>query len=178
MRFSLKWLFSGVAFVAVSLVAMLNANELWRIGFRSAVLFSALVAIIGALWSVGATRAFCGGYAIMALSFVTKFFGAEWGSELITMHGLIPFHSLVAAPIDETLSQNRVIELTQADHDQEISVKQFIADRMAITSIIRPRRQDFLQVGNAVLSIVLGVIGGFIAVAFYRRRPQRAEHNT
>jgi hypothetical protein len=41
-----------------------------------------------------------------------------------------------------------------------------------IVEYVRPTRDQFVAVGHAILTVVLGVVGGFVAVAFYRRRPK------
>lgn len=166
MQFSLKWLLIAIAFVAFSLVAMLNANELWRIGFRTAVIFSGYIALLGALFSLNATRVFCAGYTIVAISFLTNFCGADWGSHLITENALSAIHSRIFAPVVVTIGGDRPIETIDGD----IIARRHNVDGTTTLTYIRPDRFDFLGVGHSVLSVALGVIGGFIAVAFYRRR--------
>jgi len=46
MRFSLKWLLIAVAFIAISFVALLNANDIWKYAFENAAWVFLLVAII------------------------------------------------------------------------------------------------------------------------------------
>ena len=64
MRFSLRWLFVSVAFVAISVVALLNANEYWTFVWRIAILLGLSLAIIGALLSQGQSRALWIGVAV------------------------------------------------------------------------------------------------------------------
>jgi hypothetical protein len=163
MHFSLKMLLIAIAFVAVSLGALLNANDLWRIGFRSAVLVTVLIAATGAVCSSGKTRAFCIGYVLFSLSFFTKFFSFAWGSELITTNALSTLHAQMFAPQTERVSG----PISSEGWDLlDISAQ---VDGTSIISFIRPRRDQFVAVGHAVLSIPLGIIGGVIAMAFHRR---------
>jgi hypothetical protein len=173
MQFSLKWLLVAIAFVAVSLVAMLNANELWQNGFRTAVLFSMLFAVIGALWSVGTVRAFWGGYAIVALCYLTRFFGTDWGSGLITTNALSAIHSHAFTFTEEKVENYPSIQLRGYDGDI-VGVPASYSDGTATILVVRPKQHSFIEVGHAVLSVVLGVMGGIIAAAFYRRRPKPA----
>jgi hypothetical protein len=173
MQFSLKWLLIAIALVAVTLVALLNANDLWQVGFRTAALFTALVAIIGAVWSSGTTRAFCGGYVIVALSFLTNFFGAEWAADLITRDALSKIHRLAFAFTEEKI-EYLTRELRDSYDGDIVGVPASNSDGSATILVVRPKQQHFVEVGHAVLSIVLGVVGGIIAVAFYRRQPKPA----
>jgi hypothetical protein len=176
MQFSLKWLLIAIAFVAVSLVALLNANDLWRIGLRTAVLFSVLIAIIGAVASAAATRLFCVGYAIVALPFLTNFLGADWGSDLITHSALSEVHGKLFSPKEETVAQQDVMGFPGNNFDGDlVGVRNFDGNNnTAIASVIRPKKRHFAEVGHAVLSALLGVVGGIVAVAFYRRRTRPA----
>jgi hypothetical protein len=173
MQFSLKWLLIAVAFAAVCLVAMLNANELWQNAFRTAVLFSVLVALIGAVASVAATRLFCVGYTIVALLFFTNFFGASWASELITQNILSDLHSRAFPFTEEKIGY--LGPQTAMNYDGDIvGVPVSNSDGSATILVVRPRKRHFVEVGHAALSVALGVVGGIIAVAFYRRRPTGA----
>lgn len=169
MQFSLKWLLVAIAFIAVSLVALLNANEWWRSGFRTAVQFSVLVAVIGAVWSVGTTRAFCGGYAIVTLCWFTRFFGAQW-ADLVTTDALSAIHSQAFA-FNEEKVENYGSHIHMSYDGDIVGVPAVNSDNSATILVVRPRRQYFTEVGHAAFSVAFGVVGGFIAVAFYRRRP-------
>jgi hypothetical protein len=114
---------------------------------------------------------FCAGYLIVALSFLTRFFGAQWASDLITRNSLSAIHGKVFAFTEEKVTMfNRQVE---RDYDGDIvGVPTSNSDGSATVLVVRPKQQHFVEVGHAALSVVLGVVGGFIAVAFYRRRPK------
>ncbi len=168
MQFSLKWLLAFTAFVAVSLVALINANGLWLNSFRTAVLASVLVATLGALWSVGRSRAFCGGYAIVAVCFFTRFFGEQLASDFITHDALSAIH---ARAFHFTQEDVRNLELVrQSDYFDIVGVPVSNADGSATILVVRPKRHYFLEIGHSACSILVGIIGGYIAMWFYRRR--------
>jgi hypothetical protein len=58
MRFSLRWLFVAILLIAVSVVALLNANLSWANAAERARLLLFSVTIIGAIYSRASTRAF------------------------------------------------------------------------------------------------------------------------
>jgi hypothetical protein len=164
MSFSIKWLLFVVAYVGVSLAALLHANELWRVGFRSALLLSVLVTIAGAVWSVGRTRAFCGGYALFALLFFTDLFGSQ--SEFITASLLTTIHRGAFDSLTETISG----PFYPSAYDGDVLTVVHQKNGTLLVTAIRPARLQFLAIGRAVLYFPFAVSGGCVAMWFYSRR--------
>ena len=130
---------------------------------------SAYITLLGAIFSFGTTRVFCAGYVIVAISFLMELF-----SGLIAHKALVAIHSTAFAFTEEKVAS---FVLVQQSYDgDEVGVPVSNADGSATILVVRPKQQHFIQVGHAVVSVVLGVVGGFIAVAFYRRRPKPEEH--
>lgn len=169
MRFSLRWLFVAILFIAVSVAALLNANELWRIGYRSGVMLAVLIAAAGALWSSGKTRAFCGGYVLFALAFFTNLFGFQ--SDFITGNAFTAIHKRSFEPISETVTG----PFYPSQYDGDVLTVTRQKNGTLLVSAIRPERTEFLGVGHAVSTVALGVIGGYVAVWFYSRHEASIE---
>ncbi|MEX2142621.1 MAG: hypothetical protein WD894_25430 [Pirellulales bacterium] len=167
MSFSIKWLLCAVAFIAVSLAALLNANELWRIGCRSAVVLTVLIAIAGALWSSGKSRAFYGGYVLFALAFYTNLFGDQ--SEFITGNALTAIHQSLFEPTSETVTGS----FHPVSYNGDVLTVIHQKDSTLLVTAIRPKRLEFLGVGHAIFSVAWGVIGGYVAMGFYSRRESK-----
>jgi lysylphosphatidylglycerol synthetase-like protein (DUF2156 family) len=169
MRFSLRWLLATVAFVAVSLVALLNATNEWRSAFENASLFALLVATAAAVYSAGERRAFCVGFVLFGLTyFVILAIGYfnNTRERLITTTGLRSVHKQIfpaksdVVPFQEPFDGD-VLGSATSLNDGTNNVR---------VMIVRPKCTDFIGVGNAALCIPFGLLGGFIARGFYRRR--------
>jgi hypothetical protein len=166
MQFPLRSLLIAVAFIAISLVALLNANELWRVAVRGAVVLMVLIASAGAAWSIGETRAVCGGFVLFSLPFLTVFFGFKSSSDFLSRHLLESIHSRAFAATTEIIRG----PFYPATYGGDVLTVDNQKDGTLFVTAIRPKQQDFVVVGHAVLAVPLGVIGGLIARAFYRRR--------
>jgi hypothetical protein len=167
MRFSLKWLLTAVAFIAVCLFALLHANVLGRVGTQGAVLLSLLIGSAGAMFSVRGVRAFCGGYVLFAIPFLAVFFGFKSGSDFISTRMLEIIHSQAFSPTTEMVRG----PFYPATYEGDVLTVTDQPDASLLVTAIRPKRQDFVSVGHAILSVPFSVLGGLVALAFYRRRP-------
>jgi hypothetical protein len=167
MSFSIKWLFFGVAYIALSLAALLNANELWRIGCRSAVVLTVLIASAGVLWSRGKARAFYGGYVLFVLPVYTNLFGFQ--SDFITANAFTAIHKSLFDPITETVTG----PFYPSSYDGDVLTVTHQKDSTLLVTAIRPERVEFLGVGHAVFSVGLGLIGSCVAIWFLLRNEPR-----
>ena len=170
MSFSIKWLLYAVAYIAVSLAALLNANELWRIGCRSAVMLTVLIATAGSVWSSGKKRAFYGGYVLFAVSLFTNFFGQ---CEFITANALTAIHKRIFEPVSETVTG----PFYPSQYDGDVLTVTNQNNGVLLVSSVRPERLEFLGVGHAVFAAALGVVGGYVAVWFYSHREALIERS-
>lgn len=64
MSFTLRWLFITILFIAVAIVALLNANPKWVNAFRSMIVIVLPLTTIAAICSTGVKRAFWIGFAL------------------------------------------------------------------------------------------------------------------
>jgi hypothetical protein len=169
MRFSLKWLLIAVALVAVSVVALLNANNDWRSMVENAALFAILVATAAAVYSAGERRAFCFGFALFGITYFLVLASPSFSDareRLFTSAGFRIIHKqLFHAKSDVVLFREPI------DGDVINGTALMQPDGInARVMIVRPKLSDFIAVGNALFCIPFGLLGGVIARAFYRRR--------
>jgi hypothetical protein len=169
MRFSLKWLLIAVAFVAVGLVALLQANNVWRVAFENASLFALLVATSAAVYSLGERRAFCFGFVMFGLTYFLFGFFSNSRERLLTTTGLRAIHPKLFEAKSDVIPFEEPI-----DGDVVGTATMLPGGVNARVMIVRPRLTDFIAVGNAVVCMVFGLLGGVIARAFYRRRTTTA----
>ena len=176
MRFSLRWLFVAVAFVAISVVALLNANNLWHAAIWDSALLLLLVAFVGGIWSTGHRRAFCFGYFIFAFTyfvFASGFFGFTRQELIVTTNGLQILHAKLFEPEAALIPPGGSAEGDLvSDHPplRDGTRRGQLPDGSLPVMIIRPGRSSFVALGNALACIPFGLIGGFIATWFYSRR--------
>jgi hypothetical protein len=166
MQFSIKWLLVATGFVCVCMVGFLFAIELFRAAFRSAVLLLFLTDLTGAIWSDSKRKAFCGGYVLFALPFLTVYFGFKSSSDHFATHLLNAVHSKSFTASSELIDGPFYPSLFDGDVLSTIPTQ---PGTVRVT-FIRPKRQHFVEIGHAVLSVLLSVIGGSVAVWFYRHR--------
>jgi hypothetical protein len=173
MQFSLKWFLIAITFIAVSIVAMLNANDHWRMLLQNAVLLTVLIGIAGAVCSVGKERAFAFGYVLFALVLVTNCFGFSWIPELATTRVLAALHKQIFVPTEE-----KVPAPVDPDTFNGDLLYTSQSAKGTIITFIRPRIDHFISVGHTVLSIPFGLLGGLIASTFYRKRLKQAARSS
>lgn len=70
LRSSIASLLGFVVLVAIGCIALTHASLAWDRTLRVATLLALSVAILGALYSVGEYRAFCGGFAIFGWGYL------------------------------------------------------------------------------------------------------------
>jgi hypothetical protein len=159
MRFSLRWLLVAVAFIAVSVVVLLNANFYWARGMRSVLILSLSLAIVGGIFSQGKSRAFWSGFAICGwIQFVSMgFIHLQTYGRLITDTGINLLHAQVARSVEE--------EVAYFSGPSNARVEKF--EKRVVT---RPDVRSFTHVAQSVLTASIGVLGGCLAIWLYSRR--------
>ena len=157
MRFSLRWLFVAILLIAISLVALLNANEYWISASRVALVVLLPLTIVGGIFSKGRKRAFWFGFAIVGW---TVFLSAGLNdyppfNEARSEKALQWLHSLIVRP--EPVSLEGWNRITGA--------------RLTGTGTIDvPAFSSFKVVFHCVATLLVGVLGGYAAMWFYLRR--------
>jgi hypothetical protein len=157
MHFSLSWLFLAILLIAVSVVALLNANEYWVSASRAALVVLLPLTIVGGIFSKGRKRAFWFGFAIVGW---TVFLSAGLNdyppfNEARSEKALQWLHSLIVRL--EPVSLEGWDRITGA--------------RLTGTGTIDvPAFSNFKVVFHCAASLLLGVLGGYAAMWFYLRR--------
>ena len=160
MRFSLRWLFVAILLIAVSVVALLNANAYWAGAARSTMFLILPLSMVIALASGGVARLFWIGFAIVgAVQFWSLGFaqGAAAGESLIEV-GIEWLHTKVVRDVTIEVGQYQAGKLL----------------RMVPRVVPRPNIDYFRVVGHCVVSALLGLLGGCVGAWVYSRRSVRA----
>jgi hypothetical protein len=162
-RFSLKTLLAGVAFVALAIVATMNANYAWVVALEMLAYMFLFTAIVGAIFARGERRAFWVGCAI---------FG--WGFWLAG--ALATYVRLPGWRVEETVAELLIrvfpaqMDLRQDEHMGRVDLQNLkvINEWSDANNVAWVRLRDderirrLPEVTRALLVIVAGVIGGGI----------------
>jgi hypothetical protein len=173
MQFSLKWLLAATAYVALLLVALLNANSVWQGIFQSAAATLLLVALTGAIVCVGKAKCFWIGYVIFGLVF---FVGATGLVPNIEKSGILPsalFSYAHGKMFERTPAKLTAADVEELSKSSEVHLLKPLPDGTVNAIVLRPSERRFVNVGNIALCIPFGLLGGLVATAFYRRRPRQ-----
>jgi hypothetical protein len=103
-KYSIKSLFAAVALVAVSVVALLNANRFWHQGLMNLVVLLMALALIGMRYAAPPLRPFCGGFLILSLTYfllATQWWKFEKTWELLPQAALRHLHGQMLQPQNE-----------------------------------------------------------------------------
>ena len=190
-RFSLRTLMLFIVLVALELTALRNANIVW-----ARVMAMLTIALIGlaVLWAAlrrGRERAWWSGFALAATAYVIVSLGPAW-PQLFTTHLLEWIHAKVVEPGIVSFEMSRwdkdtLLYTTEAWdgslHTTKVpeSVARSISSNELLASIgpVNPwrsalpgalNRTAFHRVGQALFSLLAGLVGGTLAVVFYRKR--------
>jgi hypothetical protein len=165
-RFSLRSLLMGVAFVAVAIVATMNANRAWVAGIEALAYLFLCTAMVGALWATGERRAFWGGCAV--------FGWALWLAGSSISYVNLPgwrLGEVIANELHQVYQTDGVVQYDEYNkHRHELRVISE-HDQNGI-HYYRVRNSEYAsrlgQATGALLVIVAGVIGGAISAWFWR----------
>jgi hypothetical protein len=167
-KYSIKSLFAAVAFVAVCVVALLNANRFWHSGLMNLVVLLLALALIGMRYGAPPRRAFCGGFLILGLTYfvlATQWWKFEKTWELLPQAGLRYVHGQIFEPRIEIIGP---VDFNIPNADVVITGLRLPNGTMRVT-VIRPSRENFVGVGTALFCMVFGLLGGMIASRMNRR---------
>jgi hypothetical protein len=160
MRFTLRWLFIVILLIAISVVALLNANTYWAGAARTTMFLILPLSVVIALASGGTTRLFWFGFAIVgAVQFWSLGFarGAAAGESLVEP-GIQWLHSKVVRDVD--------IEVPVYREGNFL--------RMDPRVVPRPNIDYFRVVGHCVVAALFGVLGGCVGAWVYSCQNVRA----
>ena len=110
------------------------------------------------------------GYALFGIAYFVAATGLVSAME---KSGILP--TALFSYVHEKLYEPKVVNLTQSEaqgiiEGDVVSGQMPRQDGTIDVVLIRPSRATFVEVGNTVLCIPFGVLGGLVTTAFYRRR--------
>jgi hypothetical protein len=173
MAFSLRTLFAGTAFFALFAVALFYANELW-VSLTFTVVFALLIlSTLGAVHCQRPRRTFWNGCAIAAWTYFLLVLGglAYIGHlRIVTEIALDSLHEFVAR--DETLPVG-----VSPGEPKLARVERMRPDGSPVYIVPYPSRATFRDVGNNFFMVIVGFVGGLIAVRFRRSDREESHRN-
>jgi hypothetical protein len=144
MRFSLRWLFITILIIALCIVPLLNANIYWANAAERCRLLLLSFTIVAAIYARGSARAFWIGASVF---------------------GWIDAKHLVGQQIDDKMFDWL---FTLVVREREV-VRDGVARQVSI-----PQHDSFGVVVACVQTLVVAMLGGFVAVWLYSRRHSRS----
>ena len=144
MTFSMKWLFVVIAYIAISVAALLNANSVWHHSLHSSTVLLVLLALVAAVWSLGERRAFWGGCFLWGVVYFGWFAGYvrfEGSNTLVPSKVWWSIHSRMFTARSETLPMDDIKNLTEVDVEFAVPSKGGTVSVM----IVRPRKLTLLR---------------------------------
>jgi hypothetical protein len=178
MRFSLKWILAGMAYVAIAAAAFAR-DEWWYTDILSALTLLAVVyAILVTAFASGRRRIAAAGFVVASISFI---FCAAYGGDgvpttrLLGAAGISPFPQQPTGD-QQYLASAKIIS-TRTDEKGRSSVKYGMPSGhvTGITlSATSPKTPNFLEylrrfrVANAVSAMAFGLIGALVGLMAFR----------
>jgi hypothetical protein len=163
-RFSLRKLLVATACVAVVITALVSSSRLWADAIFSATIAFCLVAALAAFFCVNhITRDFWRGFCVIAWAYLFLTFG-PWSvgqvrSHLITDQLLRPIQRWLA-PLQAARYVEPGFQLRQTSENS------YQTGPNSRYSVWGGDWQATQRIGHSVWTILLGVIGGYLAVYF------------
>jgi predicted PurR-regulated permease PerM len=178
-RMSIRQLLLFVAIIAIAIVSLNFANELWMTSIIGATMLVVVGAAIVGVVDRGPRQAYAAGFAITAVLYLL-FLGALFGREFEQLYGKLPT-TWSLTRLHKAINRNvyfdnigRVIpNYVPADNSAGYGVGGFAIQTREI-----PQSGHFMPIGHCWWAILLGCIGGLFARFIYARRvreqPNRA----
>ncbi|HEV3340988.1 MAG TPA: hypothetical protein VG125_11545 [Pirellulales bacterium] len=158
MRFSLRWVFGIVAFVAIGCVCLTSASEVLSKVLASILFAFLLLFIFVAIYGDGRLRAFCGGAAIAGWTFLMSAY-------LPPVRMPLPWW--VSLSLLERAHEKVATETVVAD--PAASIASGVSFRNGLYYVPSPQRDPFMACGQAIVASALALIGGAVAQTVYER---------
>ena len=187
-RVSIRSLMVFVAFAAIALTSLRNANAWWA-GITLLLALAAVgMAVIGAAMMRGRARCWWASFALFSAGYLVVTFApgisASVGQNLVTTTALdylysqfaasstearLPQvlwwqHARVMAEVDRLRAENRQPGDRELDREMRMLIN--LQTQLRGTA----DKRDYLRVGHSLFSLLAGLLGGTIAVWFYKER--------
>jgi hypothetical protein len=171
-RISLASSLGIVAVIAMGLAGMVSASSLWTTAAATVCLAVLLSAVLASFLLTGIDRAFWAGFALFGWSYLLlvnwDWVGGQFGHDLTA--GLSDIAESVFADVavpgppqsPATAPAGRAAGGFQSDYLESVRGRQI-------------RLGNFVQIGRMILSLLFGLLGGWIAESFARRREAGAK---
>ena len=170
-RISLASLLGIVAVIAMGLAGMVSASSLWTTAAATICLAVLLSAVLAARLLTGIDRAFWAGFALFGWSYLLlvnwDWIGGQFGHDLTA--GLSDIAESVFADVSVAPPPSPTIAPAG---------RPAVGFNLQYLESVRGRQirlGNFVQIGRMILSLLFGLVGGWIAESFARRREAAAQ---
>ncbi len=190
-RISIRTLMAFVLVSAVGLAALRNATELWAQVMLMTSFLAVGVAVLGASLMRGRERAWWLGFAVFGGGYLALSVGPSVGDpfrqQLVTTHWIGQLRNLMFASNVEYLSlEKQEIEAELAKLRPLIPKFKYDPVVTSLANNLREiqaqltasknaglRYDHFQRIGHTLFALLAGLLGGSVAVWFWRRRERR-----
>jgi hypothetical protein len=174
-RFSLLTLLGAVLVVSIGFAALRGASEVWARIVVTGTIVALLTATLGAIYLPTASRAFCGGFALLGWAYMFLVFGPWLEAIKPQLATTLALNRLQAAmAIEEVPQTSQTIATSmvwQVNTGNLITVPGF-NNGIYFTGggAPVPAALSFHQIGQTLWAVVLAFCGGYVAMLFDSRR--------
>lgn len=160
MRFSLRWLFGAILFASVASASLVYASQPISDALAAALGLFLVIVLIGAAYGRTTIAAFCGGCAI-----------AGWAYLLclcLPNSSINPSAPLPTVAADRAFGKLHELisrELRAEPINGELTGAYYVD---GVPHIRRPMWEPFAKAGHSLTAFLLAIIGGAVALMFYR----------
>ncbi len=189
-RLSVRSLMAFILVAAIGLAALRNPSDLWAAVMLLVALVAVGIAVLGAVILRGRERCWSLGFALFSGGYLALIFGPGFLTEVtlrpVTTSALGFVHSLVAAGSEGELRQilwwqhaqlmTRVDRLTAdgrgpGDREFDSAMRMIASLETQLPGAVNYR--DFIRIGQCLLALLSGLLGGTVATRFYAWRERR-----
>ena len=194
MKFSIRLLLGLVAFFAVGITALLNANEIWYRLLLTATILILTVGTLAAVGRTGPTRYFWVGFVVVGVAYMVAIFGFQTHTRehLVTNDALQFFHAKVQTTI--TGSHEEILEQYPNASDYTIIGRGGVTPAMGMGAggigmgrgmagmqigamqfvYTSPERAPFMAIGHLLYTLLFAFLGGVVTRYFFVTRDTSA----
>lgn len=155
MRFSLRWLFGGVAYVAIACASLVYASEPISKTLGAALFAFLMIAVLGAIFACRNHRRFWAGCAIVGLTYYATFHVAQYPNA-------IQLPRATTREVLDWLHQKLVRNI-----NDRATARGFIVRPSDL-----PQKDPFHAAGHSLTTFAWAIAGGIVAGRFRRDEPK------
>jgi hypothetical protein len=163
MQFSLKWLAGAVALIALAIAGLINASPWWSAILGALLGLALLFILVGTLYGISTTRAFCAGFSIVTAGYALLTFGSERVREHMSTDALAErMHAIFKRTTSYPQNPGLPASISR-DGTYDI----YVSGGYQVTF---PSRSQFKIVAHQLVCLLASIIGGGIAVTLWKKR--------